>query len=66
MTEIINIPLFSVQIFVCGFFGSCLVEVVAILRYYQSPGRFPVRYSKKGFWLTRFILAGGGGFLALL
>ena len=60
-----NIPI-QVQIFLCGFFGSTLVEVVAILRYYNRPGRFPVRYTKKGFWLTRTILACGGGFFALI
>ena len=52
------------QLFICGFFGSCLVEVVTILKYYQTPGRFPVRYSKKGFWFTRMVLAVGGGFFA--
>jgi hypothetical protein len=57
---------FTFQLFMCGFAGSGLVEVVAILRYYNKPGRFPVRYSKKGFWATRTVLALGGGFFAFL
>lgn len=56
----------QLQVFLCGFVGSMLVEVLTILRYYQSPGRFPVRYQKKGFWFTRFVLACGGGFFAFL
>lgn len=60
-----TIPM-QTQLFLCGFFGSTLVEVVAILKYYQRPGRFPVRYTKKGFWLTRIVLACGGGFFAFI
>ena len=61
----ISIPL-SAQIFICGFVGSSLVEVVKILRYYESTRRLPARYNKKGFWFTRLILALGGGFFALI
>lgn len=61
----INLP-FQVQVFTSGFIGSCLVEVLAILRYYQSPGQLPMRYKKKGFWLTRIGLALGAGFFAFL
>lgn len=60
-----SIPM-QLQLFLCGFFGSALVEVLAILRYYQRPGPFPMRYTKKGFWLTRTILACGGGFFAFI
>ena len=64
MSEI-NIP-FAVQIFICGFIGSCLVEVVKILRYYESTRRLPARYHRKGFWFTRLVLALGGGFFAFI
>ncbi len=60
-----TVPL-QLQIFLCGFFGSSLVEVVAILRYYQNSGRFPVRYTKTGFWVVRTVLACGGGFFAFI
>jgi len=56
----------AVKIFLCGFAGSILVEVLTILKYYQTPGRFPIRYSRKGFWAVRIALALGGGFFAFL
>ena len=61
----LNIPL-QLQVFLCGFAGSAMVEVLTILRYYQTPGRFPMRYKKTGFWVTRTALAIGGGFFAFL
>lgn len=39
----------ELKLFLCGFFGSSLVEVLAILRYYQSSSRLPMRYWKIGF-----------------
>ena len=64
MSEI-GIPALA-QIFACGFIGSYLVEVVTILRHYETHSKLTARYSQKGFWFTRFILALGGGFFALI
>lgn len=61
----IDIPA-TIQVFLCGLAGSILVEVLTILKYYQSPGKFPMRYQKKGFWCTRLVLALGGGLFAFL
>lgn len=54
------------KLFLCGFFGSALVEVLAILRYYQSSSRLPMRYKKIGFWFFRFLLAFAGGIFSVL
>lgn len=54
------------KLFLCGFFGSSLVEVLAILRYYQSSSRLPMRYKKLGFWFFRCLLACAGGVFAIL
>lgn len=54
------------KLFLCGFFGSALVEVLTILRYYQSSTRLPMRYKKAGFWFFRFLLALAGGVFAVL
>ena len=52
--------------FCWGFAGSAAVEVVALLGfYYSEPVRLPQRYRKAGFWLTRFLLAGLAGTLAV-
>ncbi len=56
----------ATRIFLCGVFGSVVVEALTILRYYQKPGRFPKRYSKKGYWVVRTVIAIAGGVLALL
>lgn len=56
----------EMKLFLCGVFGSALVEILAIVRYYQGPGKLPMRYSKCGFWLVRTLLAGGGGIFAIL
>ena len=56
----------ELKLFLCGFFGSSLVEVLAILRYYQSSSRLPMRYWKIGFWFFRFLLAIAGGVFAVL
>lgn len=64
MTELLSEPL--TRIFLCGVFGSVIVEALAILRYYQRPGGFPKRYEKKGFWVVRTVIAIAGGVLAVL
>jgi hypothetical protein len=56
----------ELKLFLCGFFGSTLVEVLDILRCYQSAKKLPVRYQKKGFWFVRVLLACGGGVFAIL
>ncbi|GAB6142193.1 hypothetical protein JCM14076_29220 [Methylosoma difficile] len=54
------------QLFLCGFLGSMLVEVLKIVRYYESSTRLPMRYKKIGFWFFRLLLACAGGVFAIL
>jgi hypothetical protein len=54
------------RVFLCGVFGSVIVEAMTILQCYQKPGGFPKRYSKKGFWAVRTVVAVAGGVLAML
>jgi hypothetical protein len=50
------------EVFFWGFAGSVAVEVVALLRYYETEKRrLPPRYHKKMFWVLRFLLAVIGG-----
>lgn len=56
----------ELKLFLSGFFGSACVEVLTILRYYQSSSRLPVRYKKIGFWFFRVLLACAGGVFAIL
>jgi hypothetical protein len=59
----------ELKLFLCGFFGSTLVEVINLLHYYQSAQteiKLPMRYQKKVFWFIRVLLACGGGVLAIL
>ena len=64
MSEFLSNP--HLRVFLCGVFGSVIVEALIILRYYQKPGRFPKRYGKKGFWAVRIVIALAGGVLAVL
>jgi hypothetical protein len=50
--------------FAFGALGSILVEIINILAYFQR-GRFPERYQKALYWLTRAALAMGAGMIAL-
>ncbi len=54
------------ETFLWGFAGSAAVEVVTILGYYHT-GRvhLPARYRRPGFWITRLILAGLAGSVAI-
>ncbi len=56
----------STRVFLCGVFGSVIVEALKILRYYQKPDGFPKRYSKIGFWVVRTFIALAGGIFAML
>ncbi len=53
------------QIFVWGFFGSAAVEIAAIIRRLESPGRLPVRYKKRWYWLVRTLYGFVSGMLAV-
>jgi hypothetical protein len=54
------------EVFIWGFCGSVAVEVVALLRYYETEARhLPPRYRKRMFWILRVLLAVIGGGLAL-
>lgn len=64
MTDLMTVM--QIKIFLCGFIGSASVEVLTILKYYQNPGRFPMRYKKVGFWFTRTSLALFSGFFAVI
>lgn len=56
----------ATRVFLCGVFGSVIVEALTIPQYYQKPCGFPKRYSKKGFWAGRSVIALAGGVLAML
>lgn len=64
MSDLLKDPV--TRVFLCGVFGSIIVEALTILRYYQKPGGFPKRYSKRGFWAVRTVIAISGGVLAML
>jgi hypothetical protein len=54
------------ETFAWGFAGSVAVEVITLLGFYQArPMRIPRRYRRTGFWVTRVILAGLAGALAV-
>src|SRR5437867_3708909 len=54
------------ETFLWGFLGSVAVEIVTLLGFYYSrPVRFPARYRRIGFWITRFMLALLAGMLAI-
>ncbi len=54
------------ETFLWGFLGSVAVEIVTLLGFYYSrPVRFPARYRRIGFWITRFMLALLAGLLAI-
>ena len=56
----------SLETFLWGFMGSAAVELLSLLGfYYTRPVRLPARYSKVGFWITRFMLALLAGTLAV-
>jgi len=55
-----------VETFFWGFLGSVAVETVALLGfYYSNPVELPERYSRPGFWITRFVLALLAGLIAV-
>ncbi len=56
----------QIRIFLCGVFGSAIVEALTIFRCYQKASGLPKRYGKVGFWIVRSIIALGGGVLATL
>lgn len=64
MNEFLSSP--QLHIFLCGVFGSVIVEALTILRCYQKYSRLPKRYSKVGFWVVRTVIALGGGILSTL
>lgn len=51
--------------FLCGFGGSIAVEVVLVNQLMQDSAPLPERYTKRIFWIVRFLLAIVGGGLAL-
>src|SRR5688572_3203985 len=56
----------SLETFLWGFGGSVSVEIVALLGFYSlNRARLPERYGKVGFWITRLVLAGLAGALAV-
>lgn len=52
--------------FACGLLGSVSVELLYVLKVYQSGRRFPSRYGKVGFWIVRSALAVIAGVLSSL
>jgi hypothetical protein len=55
-------------VFLCGFLGSCSVEVVNLYHAYsEGRGKYvlPARYRRTGFWIVRFLLALIAGGLAV-
>jgi hypothetical protein len=50
--------------FVFGALGSAMVEIVSILSCFQR-GKFPRRYFKIWFWVTRLLLVISAGIIAL-
>lgn len=54
------------EVFLWGFAGSAAVEVITLLGYYHArPLKLPERYRRRGFWVTRFMLACLAGALAV-
>lgn len=56
----------EIILFSCGFFGSAVVELLALVKAYNKSTRLPLRYKKFGFWVVRILLAVSGGIFALL
>jgi hypothetical protein len=55
-----------VETFFWGLLGSVAVETVTLLGfYYSSPMELPERYARKGFWITRMVLAVLAGLIAV-
>jgi hypothetical protein len=52
------------QTFFWGFVGSAAVELSTVLNCYRR-GRFPKRFSRKGFWFARTGLAAAAGLIAI-
>jgi len=53
------------QQFLWGFVGSLAVEIVKIHFVLGESRRLPLRYSKRGFWIARLLLAITAGGLAV-
>lgn len=49
------------EMFLWGLLGSVAVEVLRAVRVYEDGKRVPARYSRKGFWIARVMLAMIGG-----
>ncbi len=56
----------ELTLFASGFFGSAVVELLALVKAYNRSSRLPVRYKKFGFWVVRILLAASGGVFALI
>ena len=52
--------------FSLGVFGSLAIELVKILKTYQTGKPLPDEYRLKGYWATRIGLALTGGFMAVI
>jgi hypothetical protein len=54
----------SVHVFVFGVIGSVSMEVLVMYSMYLRGRQWPQRYSQKGFWVVRSLIAFMGGLLA--
>jgi hypothetical protein len=50
--------------YLIGFGGSLAVEVVNVCRHYERGRALPARFTKRGFWVARFVLALAAGLVA--
>jgi hypothetical protein len=59
-------PVNELTQFACGLLGSVSVELLYVLKVYQSGRSYPSRYRKSGFWVVRTALALIAGILSCL
>lgn len=55
----------SLRAFLFGVVGSIAVEVLRVIRVYETGRRMPARYHRWGYWVMRSLLATTGGILAV-